>query len=310
MTIRTLLCSALVLAGALVLPARADPPLTIALRYDSGLRKIGFPSPLLTVKIAGQEARFLVDSGAGVHTFAAWYVKAAALQAVHNADVHAVDAGGRAIDVLVVRNAQLALTDGTTLTLAEGAVAEFPPIFEQLRIAGLVSPQLLATPSQAAVLDLNRPELRLEAMEPAVDRLNATIQGADGLTRVCSNKASPLTNRLYLIRTLVDGIATSLTIDTGATSTSISDGIPAAHALRRRPGTGRDQMGIGGTRVRVFQSAPVLVDFGGGPRRLSIAVGPNADGCGSQGVLGMDALAGCRWVFGNAAFAMSCVKAR
>jgi len=61
--------------------------------------------------------------------------------------------------------------------------------------------------------------------------------------------------------------------------------------------------------VRVFQSVPVLVDFGGGPRRLSVAIGPNADGCGSQGLLGMDALAGCRWVFGNAAFAMSCVKA-
>lgn len=301
-------CAALALAATMTSGAVADGAAAIGLHYSAELRKVGFPSPVLTAKIGGQEVRFLVDSGAGVHTFAAWFAKAAALKPMSGSNVHAVDSSGNSIDVLIVRDAPLRLSNGSTLDIDEAIVADFPPMFEQLKIAGLLSPQLLATKTQAAIFDLNIPELRFEPMESALEHLHASILSADDMTGVCAQKESPLTNRLYTIRTLVGGVATSLTIDTGATTTSIQDGIPAAHVLRAKPGTGRDQMGVAGKRVRVFQSVPVDVDFGAGPRRLPVGVGPSAGGCGSQGRLGMDALAGCRWVFGSAAFAMSCAK--
>lgn len=302
------LCAVLVLAGAMASAAIADETTTIGLHYDAELGKIGFPSPVLTVKLGNQDARFLVDSGAGVHTFAGWFAKARGLKPTSGSSVHAIDANGNAIDVLIARDTPLRLANGSTLDIGEAIVTDFPPMFEKLRVAGLLSPQLLAARTQAAVLDLNTPELRFEPMESALERLHATVLNAGDMTGICTNKGSPLANRLYVIRTLIDGIPTSLTIDTGATTTSIRDGIPAARALRARPGTGRDQMGIAGERVRVFQSTPVDVDFGGGPRTLSVGVGRSAGGCNSQGLLGMDALAGCRFVFGSAAFAMSCTK--
>jgi predicted aspartyl protease len=288
--------------------AHAEEPRTIALHYDQALKDAGFPSPVLTAKIGDADVRFLVDSGAGVHTFAAWFVETAGLKAVREEDVHAADAGGNSIDVRILHDVRLGLGDGSALEIGEAAVANFPPMFEQLKIAGLLSPQLLATKTQAAVLDLVKPELRLETMESAVDRLPAMILNVGRMTNVCVNRGSRLTNRLYAIETSIDGVATSMTIDTGATSTTVREGIPAAVALRAKPGTGRTQMGVGGAAFRVFQSVPVPVDFGGGTRQLSIGVGPSASGCDAQGALGMDALKGCRWIFGQAAFAMSCVR--
>ena len=290
--------------------ARADQSATIALRYDAHLKKIGFPSPTLTVTVAGKEARFLIDSGAGVHTFASWYVKAAALSPKSDRNMKAVDSSGHQIEITVLRDLRVSPLGGHELEIGEAVVVDFPPLFEENRIAGLLSPQLLASKTQAAVLDLNIPELRLEPMQSAVDRMNATVLSLGGATSLCTQAGSPLVNRLYMIRTMIDGVEASLTIDTGATSTTIRENTPAARALRSKPGTGRDEMGIGGRRVRVFQSAPVELDFGGGARRIAVGVGANAGGCGSDGLLGMDALQGCRWIFARTGIAMSCVKRR
>jgi hypothetical protein len=289
--------------------ARADEPVVIALRYDAQLKAIGFPSPILTVTLDGQEAHFFIDSGAGVHTFAEWYVKAAGLSAKSDHNMKAVDSAGHKIDVAVLRDVRITPAAGDAFTISEAVVADFPPLFEENRIAGLLSPQLLASTTQAAVVDLNTPELRLEPMQAAVDRLNATVLSLGGATSLCTQPGSPLVNRLYAIRTIIDGVEASLTIDTGASSTTIREGTPAARGLRSKPGTGRDEMGIGGKRIRVFQSAPVDLDFGAGARRIAVGVGANAGGCSSEGLLGMDALRGCRWIFARAGIAMSCVKA-
>lgn len=50
---------------------------------------------------------------------------------------------------------------GRGLIFQEAAVAEFPPIFQGLRIAGLLSPQLLADAGTVAVLDLRVPLLQI-----------------------------------------------------------------------------------------------------------------------------------------------------
>lgn len=290
--------------------AQNDRPHVIALNYERELQNIGFPSPTLIVTIGGKKARFLIDSGAGVHTFAKWFVDASGLPTQHPGGAKVVDAGGHPVEISVVRGVGLALADGTRLQIDEAIVADFPPFFESNEIAGLLSPQLLAAPAHAAVLDLRAPELRFEPMEAAIERLDATLLNMGGATKLCVQSGSPLRNRLYAVRTVVEGIETSLIVDTGASGTTLRDGTPAAIAVRRKPGTGGAEMSVGGQEMRVFKSSPVTLDFGGGERTLPISLGPDAGGCGAQGRLGMDALKDCRWIFGRSALAMSCSDKR
>lgn len=288
--------------------AQDDQSTVIALRYDSELQRIGFPSPTLDVTVNGKSARFLVDSGAGVHTFAKWFVAAAGIATQGHGGAKVVDAGGHPVDISLVRHVTLAIGDGRELKIDEAIVADFPPFFEANRLAGLISPQLLAAQTHAAVLDLRTPELRLERTESAIERLDATLLNIGGATKLCVQDGSPLRNRLYAVRTVVEGVETSLIVDTGASGTTLRDGTPAAIAVRRKPGTGGSEMSVGGQQMHVFKSSPIALDFGGGRRTLSISLGPDAGGCGAQGRLGMDALKGCSWIFARAAVAMSCSR--
>lgn len=299
---------AFVLAALFAAPgfAQDDEPRVMALRYEAELQRIGFPSPTLAITVNGKPARFLIDSGAGVHTFAKWFVSAAGLATQHHGGAKAVDAGGHPVDISLVRDVTLTLGDGSKLEIDEAIVADFPPFFEGNAIAGLLSPQLLAAQTHAAVLDLRKPELRLQPMERAIERFNATLLSISNSTRLCVQRGSPLENRLYAVRTVVEGVETSLTVDTGASGTTLQDGTPAAIAVRKKPGTGGAEMSVGGQAMQVFRSSPVTLDFGGGKRTLSVSLGKDAGSCGAQGRLGMDALRGCRWIFARAAVAMSC----
>ncbi len=219
-----------------------------------------------------------------------------------------LDSAGHPVETTVVRNVRLALAQNATIEIGEAAVADFPPIFEEHKIAGLLSPQLLAPASDAAVLDLRKPELRFEPAQSAVDHLHAI--GLGSAASVCSHAGAPLANRVYTVRTTIDGVGTWLTLDTGATTTTLRDGTPAANAARRKPGTSHDEMGTAGQRAHVFQSAPLSVDFGAGARTLAVGVGEDSGICDAQGRLGMDALTGCRWILARDALALSCADDR
>src|SRR4051812_35577150 len=47
----------------------------INLLYEPRLEALGFHSPIIRASIAGQDAYFLVDTGASVHTFARWFAE-------------------------------------------------------------------------------------------------------------------------------------------------------------------------------------------------------------------------------------------
>src|SRR6185369_8115158 len=111
-------------------------------------------------------ARFLIDTGASVHTLASWFVKDAGLQA-DAARGTARGSTGQEAGIRVVRQTDLAIEGGRRLPLAEAIVVDFPPMFEQLRIAGLLSPQLFANDDEAAVLDLRVASLRIEPFQAA-----------------------------------------------------------------------------------------------------------------------------------------------
>src|SRR5436305_14214353 len=149
-------CAAIV---AFVLVARpAGATRTIALQYDDALGREGFPNPLLSIRVGGQRAVFIVDTGAGVHTMARWFAERAGLQ-VTQTEHTVVGSTGQANRVGRVRRFAAVLGDGRRLSVPDAIVADFPPLFEQHEIAGLLSPQLLAESGEEAVLDLRGPAL-------------------------------------------------------------------------------------------------------------------------------------------------------
>ena len=119
-----------------------DDKTRIALRYDSRLLAIGLTSPFVRLTIANQEVLFMVDTGASVHTFASWLVRAAALP-TQGTTATAQGSTGYKSSLRVI-SAVMATFPGVGSYSLSGVVVDFPPLFEQYRIGGLLSPQLFA----------------------------------------------------------------------------------------------------------------------------------------------------------------------
>jgi hypothetical protein len=150
-----------------VAAADTDSNTTIPLQYDESLVRIGIPSPLLRATVSGQEAWFIVDTGAETHTLASWFVKAAGLKP-QGRKGRLIGSTGVSRDSARFKNVAVQFGAGRQLTLREAFEAEFPGIFAEQRIGGLISPRLLVAGDAAVVLDLRLPELLFEPFDAAV----------------------------------------------------------------------------------------------------------------------------------------------
>lgn len=303
MTRRSLILTAVALILVITASSHAAVTAEIPLQYDAALLRDGFPSPIVTLTIAGQRASFLVDTGAGVHTFARWFVEAARLPTQPTSRT-IVGSTGHENRVDVVADVSGTLSDGHTLRLAQAIVADFPPIFEQHRLGGLLSPQLLAASGEEAVLDLRAPRLTFRPMSPRAGARAAAGSGASPL--VCTNRDSPFRNRLYRSRVLVEGLPADLLIDTGATRTVLSTQSSAAKALADRSVPGPETQGVGGPVVRFRRVPSVAMERGGSSTSVAVTLGATSGSCGPDGLLGMDALKGCVLVLGESQFGITC----
>ncbi|MFZ0551014.1 MAG: aspartyl protease family protein [Steroidobacteraceae bacterium] len=127
--------------------------------YDHALAAQGFPNPLVKARIAGHEAIFIVDTGAAANVLADWYVKVARIPSAKT-DSTAVGTNGKTAPERLSHRLQGHWSDGQRFNLNEAVVLAFPSYFESLHLGGLVSPQALAPPGMAAVLDLRERWLR------------------------------------------------------------------------------------------------------------------------------------------------------
>ena len=209
---------------------------SIPLHYDAALAGKGFPSPIARLSIDGRDAWFLIDTGAGVHTFAAWFVEAAGIP-VHDSKAILRGSTGADTRVRVVNAVSASLDDGSALALHEAAVVDFPRIFSDEHIGGLLSPQLIARAGEAAVPDYRVPSLRFEPFAAAAAKLAGT-PGIDGETRVCHNADSPFANRLFSVLVRAEGVGAHLLVDSGATRTIVASEtrpLPARSTSARSP---------------------------------------------------------------------------
>lgn len=170
-----------------------------------------------------------------------------------------------------------------------------------------MSPQALAPPGMAAVLDLRIPSLRFEPLARALaDLRRATAPTVPlHLTEPCLNaKAHKLAE--YVAPVSAAGVTDLMMIDTGATRTIFSDGSKIAHAI----GGGREVTtpteGIGGevTGERLVRNVKLL--RGGRIVTLNPSIGEVSASCHRKGILGMDALRSCLLILGDRKMAISC----
>jgi hypothetical protein len=256
---------------------------------------IGFSSPLLRGTIHGQTVWFIIDTGASVHTLASWFVTAARI-VTHATNATTTGSTGSKSAVRVVYRESIHV-DGRQddLAVREAIVVDLPPIFQQQRIGGLLSPQLLAPVNMAAILDLRAPRLSF----------GASAAASTG-TRVCRNRDSPFANRLYAAPISTGNLEGTMLIDTGATSSIALPSSPIAVALSGRASVTGHTQGVGGTATITRKVPGVALKFGGGEGTVSFTIGGAPSSCGTDGLLGMDALRGCRMVLGQSTFAWSC----
>jgi hypothetical protein len=279
---------------------------TIPLRYDPVLAKADFRNPAARLTVNGQSAWFLFDTGVGVHTVASWFADAAGLKTdeAFGKEAHGIDSTGRAVAFRGLRDLTARLDDGSELAVALAAVADFPPEFQQVRIGGLLSPQLLADEGEAAVLDLRVPEFRIEAFAQSVRRLEARRLPRDQV-RVCGSTKDAVPNLLFAIAVKAAGGQGTLMLDTGAAVTKLV----AQSALLRglRLASGGQTNGVTGKPQPYQVARGVRMTFGGHQATIDARVVDETSGpCGPDGLIGLDALGPCALVLSEKEFAIAC----
>ncbi len=267
------------------------------LGYQQDLVRNGFSSPVLEAALGGKPARLLVDTGAGVHTLTRWFANAASLHPTPVSST-ARDSVGR--EVRLQRVETTLAVNGRAAEIAL-IVVDFPPVFEEHRIAGLLSPQLLAPASAAAVLDLRAGTLRFDSFEAAVRDTGAFELPS---AKVCA-EGSVKPNRLYAAPVSVGGRTVLIELDSGAAVTTLKSGSLAARALGKGEVQSRT-MGVAGQEV-VTERATADVAFAGATANIAVQIVPgDPAGCEGDGLLGQDVLAHCVLVLGETRLAAAC----
>jgi hypothetical protein len=281
----------------------------LVLSYVPALVAAGFPSAVIHLTVNGQSAWFLVDTGAGVHTWAAWFVDLAGLSA-RQSKTSALDSTGHEVGLRLVHNVAATLDGGGQLAFDTAAVADFPPFFTDNHIGGLVSPQMLAGETQAAVLDLRVPDLRFEPFETAVTELGAQVLRPPTGPQVCHNTQSQFPSQLYAAPVMVNGVPAGLLVDSGATSTLLVPGSRAAREIGGRAVAGGRSQGVGGRTQTTKHASDVVVRFAGRVMTIDLTIGGVPSTCGPDGLLGMDVLQKCAVILGRNALAEVCDTTR
>lgn len=298
-----------VLASSAAMPNPHSPTgvASLPIFYDHALAAQGFSNPLLRGRIAGNEATFIIDTGASANVLADWFVKAAGIS-TSRIDSQARDNAGKAAPERLVQHLQGQWSDGQRFELKEAAVIPFPAYFRSLHIGGLISPQLLAPVGMAAVLDLRAPSLQFVPFERALSNLQraeAPLAPVD-LTPSCRNEQSKFVNRQYVTPVTVAGVTELMLVDTGATSTIFSDKSRIARAVGRGSERARPSEGVGGEKRGERRVRDVHLLRGGQSVTVNASVGEVSASCGRKGVLGMDALRSCVLILGDKQIALSC----
>ncbi len=236
-----------------------------------------FPFAFVEGKIGGQNTRFLVDTGASVHTIDSTIAQAAQLASPVKTSSLSIDGWGSLPDHGV-------------------AVIELPASIRAHGIGGILSPQLLAEAGQALVVDLARKEMR------QLSRSSAWSQVEDVGTpltapshRFCPADSGGLPGLLVAIDGTVEGEAIRFAIDTGASRSLLLDGSKGGARAAGHPVLGRSVASTSTADVPATIHGGVPLALGAWSTTVDVGLTPGERHaqCAYEGRVGMDVLQYC-----------------
>lgn len=236
-----------------------------------------FPFVFVEGKIGDRPTRFILDTGASVHALDAAIASAAGLGSPAKASLLSIDGWG---------------------TLPEHAVVvrELSATLRSHGIGGILSPQLLAEPGQAVVLDFVKRQLRTRPRAAAWSELGdigpmLTAPGA----KPCAAEAEGIGGVALVVDATIEGEATRLALDSGSSRTILADGSKAAAKVAVRPVLGRSIASAitGDVATSIYGGAPMAVGGWSTTLDLGIAPGEQPPRCGHEGRIGIDVLQQC-----------------
>lgn len=248
-------------------------------------------APLVHVTIGGQAAFMLVDSGASAHVITQDVARRLEV-ASQASGISFLDAAGRKQGARTTDASQVTIEGWGKL--ARGPLYVVPGDGGQMAnitgIAGLLSPQTL-DPSRTIVFDLSREEIHTVDGDQGSDPFMFGPQDL-GVTKACGN--------IYFVTAMIEGEPVRMLVDTGADGTLIYGRTAVGHRLRmKRAQHGGEIHAVSGP-VAADLLASVRLRVGAllQTRDMTIIEAPG-DGCGGEGILGLDVLRNCTLVFGN-----------
>jgi hypothetical protein len=263
-------------------------------------------SPCVQATVGGKPVLLIVDTGAAVHTLASWAAEAGGIE-VRDAAERASDQSGRSTGVALAPDPAIAIEGWGQVADAPAIVVDLPPFFEAAGIGGIVSPQLLAPPGQAVVLDLVAGTMSLADAGQAFDDLGAGTSLTEGGVRACGNAASTFPNVSFAAPVLVAGETVLLSVDTGADVTRVRTSSPAGRVLAERvTGKARDLGVTGASDTSVVPAVVIAIGAMEVTTEVTLLPGGTSPICPSEGSLGLDVLRRCRLALNTTRLAGRC----
>lgn len=264
---------------ATVVKADASRRGTVAIAFEA--KKQGakpFPFPLVDGKVGGQATRFILDTGASVHAIDTTVAAAANITSPGKASLLSIEGWG---------------------ALPEHAVAvrELPKAIRAHGIGGIIAPQLLSEPGQAVVLDLINQQLRMRPKSTAWSEMDdvGAILTPPGQRKLCPADADGIAGFAVAVDATVEGEATRLAIDTGASRSILLEGSKSGARAAGHPLLGRSVAAGASADVAtsLYGAVPFKVGAWSMPLDVGVSTPPRAAQCGAEGWLGMDVLHDC-----------------
>jgi predicted aspartyl protease len=275
-------------------------PHHVALKYELNGRK--FPLPLVHGAIAGIPVWMLVDTGANSHVIASWVARKAGLPMRPLGDVGS-DHTGRAVTAYTVDHPAMTIDDWGGLADGPMLVTDVPEPIERIGIGAFVSPQWLAAPGEALVLDLASREMHTAPWDEASQSLDAQAgqEIAPRGVRLCKDDASTIKGLAFVLRASVDGHGVDLLLDTGAHRTDLLTTSATGRALSARATPSREQMyaASGLVKTSLVRAADLRIGEWSLTSDIDLVPGVADPLCPRDGVVSMDALQSCTLLLGR-----------
>lgn len=278
----------------------------IPLKYNLDLIQKGFSSPVIELTINGTKGFFLLDSGASVTVVSSWFASKARIDTEESSTIHDSSGSSNATEIAQVR---LIIEDEFKKEIIfEKQVAmiiNLPNIFQESKIAGILSPQQLITKDESLLLALDKPLLVIGS---SIANLKTEGERYSDLKVIYSSGPQGTTISLYALNSILETKSTTFLIDTGAQDIAIGSETEIGKFLLPKTIETTEQVtGVNGMpqNVRIFPRA--RLNLLGTTDEISLRIHPISKGMPADGMVGMRFLKKCSLILSHKSGQIKCL---